>query len=602
MRFSVVLAGLLGGAATVIAQTTPTTTIEETVVVTASLEPEEAPNVNATADIITAEEIRRRQVPAIADALATVPGLTLARAGSPGKVTSLFTRGTESDHTLVLWNGVELNNPFFGGFDWAFLSTEGVDRIEVVRGPFSSLYGSDALGGVVQVISRPARGGSLRLEAGERGYLRTGAQVGAELSAGAIQVMGHVHRDDGVLVNDTYDSEEVAVQAEWPLAESSRLGFVGRFNESDNGIPFSGGNPSPQRTLGWRESQLALPYSYRTGRWGITAHLSRMHLEQTFRDPDDPFGFTASDTEAERTRIRATARYRFAADGHLAFGAEQERAEVDDRSVFGTNLNGSAQNTGAVFAEWTGELPRMRWVAGVRHDDNGNFGTRTTPRLSALWSVGKGTRIRGSWGESFRAPSLGELFYPFSGNPDLQSEIGRSTELAVERDIGAWNYGIAAFDNRMTNLIEFDFATFTNRNVGEARSRGAEVWARYRNRTFDLSANATLLSAKDTTNDRSLLRRPEESASLVVSWHPERWLWNLTGRYVGARADIDAATLARVENPAYLRFDLATHFPPLGPVRPYARVENLTDRKYQEVAGFPAPGRRWIGGLAVNWK
>ena len=266
----------------------------ELLVVTATLEGQTDVELPASIEVIDAAEIAARQATRVVDLLATVAGVSVARSGAPGQVTSLFTRGTESDHTLVLWNGVPLNNPYFGGFNWAFLPTDGVDRVEVVRGPFSSLYGGDALGGVVHILSGegPAGGGgTLRLEAGEDGYSRLGLAAGLRRGAARLDVAGHVRRGDGRFENEFFDGEEVVARADWGLGTDMRLGLVARAGNSDTGIPFSGGSPSLERRIGFQQRELAVPFEAAVGDWSVRARVSRVTYATEFRDPLDAFGF-----------------------------------------------------------------------------------------------------------------------------------------------------------------------------------------------------------------------------------------------------------------------------------------------------------------------
>ena len=368
MRSIFVFAGILGGVIPAAAQTPPPT-VRETVTVTATLEEERVDEVPASVDVITAAEIRARGATAISDLLKTVPGLAVVRSGVPGQATSLFSRGTESDHTLVLWNGIELNDPYFGGFNWAFLATEGVERIEVARGPFSALYGSDALGGVVQVLSAPVEGVKLRLEGGEDAYQRAALTAGWVGSRARVEVAAHRRRGDGAFQNAFYDSDEIVAHGTWTLSPGKTLGFVARVNESDTGIPFSLGAPSLERRISWRESELAVPFEVELDRWRLEARLSQVDYESSFRDPFDPFGFTSGDTESQAQRVRAVASYRLPEGARISFGAEAERLEVSDRSSFGVSLDGDRQETWAVFGETALQLGRARLDLGVRHDD-----------------------------------------------------------------------------------------------------------------------------------------------------------------------------------------------------------------------------------------
>jgi len=213
------LIGILGGVVPVVAQTPQpqSTLFEEAIVVTASLDEEQESDVPAAVSVIEAVEIEARQATEVAALLASLPAMTVVQSGSPGQVTSLFTRGTNSDQTLVLWNGVELNDPYFGGFNWAFMPTEGVGRVEAVRGPFSSLYGGDALGGVVQILSAPREGADLQLEGGENGYRR--GQVSASTNFGSthFEVAGHLRRGEGRVDNDFFDGEALMARADWEI-------------------------------------------------------------------------------------------------------------------------------------------------------------------------------------------------------------------------------------------------------------------------------------------------------------------------------------------------------------------------------------------------
>ncbi len=608
MRWSLMLLGILGGWVPALAlpgQQAPPTVRDE-VVVTASLDGEERDQLPAAVEVVDAAEIEARQARTIADLLATVPGLAVVRSGSPGQVTSLFTRGTESDHTLVLWNGIELNDPYFGGFNWAFLPTDGVERVEIVRGPFSALYGGDAVGGVVQVLSGRRDGLALTLEGGGDGYARAGVAAGATLGrpgrpgSTRLDVFAHARRGDGRFDNDFFDGEEVVARLGWELAPEVSLGVVLRWNDSDTGIPFSGGAPSLARRIAWRERELALPFEAGVGRWRVQAALSRVDYESLFLDPEDPFGFTRSDTESEALRASAVASRRFGERGRISFGAEVERLEVTNDTVFGINLDGDRQTTRALFAETARRLGPVRLDLGVRYDDSTAYGGQASPKLGLSLPLTAGTRVWAAYGEGFRAPSIGELFFPFSGSEELEPERTRSVELGLERRAGSWRLTLAGFENRLTDLIDFDLATFRNVNVGRARTRGLEAAAAYSRGALTARAGAAYLETEDRDSGLELLRRPRHAASLVVGYRPGAWTLSATGRYVGSRADVDPATFARRRNGGFATLDLAVRRELSERFAPYLRLENAADRGYQEALGFPAPRRTLVGGLAIE--
>ena len=597
-----VMAGILGGGIPLLAQSSPNhPTFEESVVVSASLDQEDRDNVPASVTVIHAEEIEARQADTLSEAIATVPGIAVMQAGPPGQQTSLFTRGTESEHTLLLWNGIPLNDPYFGGANWQFVPLDGVARIEVARGPFSALYGSNALGGVVQVFTGSRQGGMFTAEGGEDGYYRGGLAAGTDLGKLRLDVTGHLRRGGGELENDFYDSEEMLARGLWTVRPGMSLGLLARVNDSKTGIPFVSGLPNPTGDISWQEQELAVPFLADLGTWEIEAQLSQTRFDGAYRDPDDPFGFTSSDTDSEGLRGRAVATWRKSDDLWIAFGSETESLEVTNTSSFGSNLDAADQKTWAVFGQGSWGRGPVRFDAGVRRDDNNVYGSETSLRAGIVVKAGAATRLRASYGEAFRAPSLGELFFPFTGNPDLQPETGESFEVGIEREAGAWRLGLTGFENRLQDMIDYDFLANRNLNVDRARTRGIEGEAGFRQGIFSASWNATWMETEDLSTGLELFRRPEWSSALLLTARPGDWTLNLEGRYVGERPDVDAVTFQRTENPDYVRVDLAARWKALGWLAPYARLQNAADEEYEEVLGYPAPGRTLIGGVAVEF-
>ena len=593
------IAGILGGGWPALAQN-PVPVFEDTVVVSASLETSDREDTPASVTILDSEEIEARQADTLADLLGTVPGLSVVQAGSPGQQTSVFTRGTESDHTLLLWNGIPLNDPYFGGVNWQFVPLDGVERVEVVRGPFSALYGSNAVGGVVQVFSGSRQGGVATLEGGEDGYLRGGLAAGADLGAVRLDTNGHVRRSEGELDNDYFDSEEAVARLRWTIRPGVSLGLTGRANDSESGIPLSAGLPTPRRRISWEEREVAVPFRVESGSWEVDAQLSSTRFENGFSDPDGPFPIF-SDTDSEALRGRAVGTWKAGDDFWIAFGGDWERVEVTNISGADLNLDGARQRTWAAFGQGSWGRGPFRAELGLRRDDNDVFGAQTSLRAGGVVKLGEQTRLRASYGESFRAPSLGELFFPFFGNPDLQPEKGESYELGIEHQAGGWRFALTGFENKLRNLIDFDPQTFVSVNVGRARTRGVEGEAGFDRGIFAARLSATYLDAENRDTGRELLRRPRESASLLLTARPGAWTFNLEGRYVGERLDTDEATFSQRENPAYTRVDAAARWRALSWLAPYARVENVVDEEYEAVLGYPSPGRTLIGGLAVTF-
>jgi vitamin B12 transporter len=578
-----------------------TPAFDETIVVSTSLSPESRDEITTSVTVVDAKEIAARQVTNLSEVLSTVPGVALVQAGSPGQQTSLFTRGTSSVQTLLLWNGMQLNDPYFGGANWQFLPTDGVSRVEIVRGPESAVYGSNALGGVVQVLTQPGNGVSLRLEGGSHGYKRGGLSGGWSLGAVQLDLAGHVRRGDGEIRNDTFDSDDLLARALWTLAPGVSLGVIGRANNSETGIPLSGETETPHRHIAWREREVGIPFRLERGTFALDAQVSRVAFDNSYRDPDDPFGFTRSDTTSEALRGRTVGSWQALPDLKLSFGTEVERLKVTDASTFGSNLNGAHQRTWAVFGQAGYNAGRFHGDIGVRRDDNDVYGGETSLNVGGVVALGGGFRLHASYGEAFRAPALGELFFPGSGNPDLQPEIGRSYEVGLDRQAGGWRFVLTGFMSRQHNLIDFDSATFREVNVNRAKSRGIEAEVGVRRGIFSARLNGTYLDTEDQETGLALLRRPRQSGNLVLTLSPPRFTFSLTERVVGERPDVDPVTFTRSTNPGYQRLDLAASYQALSWLAPYARIENVADRAYAQALGFPAPGRTVIGGVAVTF-
>lgn len=597
-------AGLLGGESPVRSQEpnqTAIPTFNDQLLVSASLDAEEKDRTPASVTVVPASEIEARQATTLADAITLVPGLSIVQTGSPGQQSSLFVRGAESEQTLLLWNGIALNDPYFGGANWQFVPTDGAERIEIVRGPFSALYGSGAMGGVVSLLTGREDGGTARLEGGEDGYLRGSVAAGATLGRLRLDGVGSVRRGGTELANDDFDADDLTLRGLVDLSESVEVGLLVRGNESETGIPFSGRTATPDQRIAWREREVALPvHALVGGTWEIEGQLATTRFDNAFRAPSDPFGFTRSDTESEGRRGRLVGSWQGPRDLRLSFGGDAERLEVTSSSSFGTSLKGAHQRTWAAFAEASAPVGRGQVQVGFRRDDNDVYGEQTSLRAGAVVPFA-GFRLRASYGESFRAPSLGELFFPGSGNPSLRPEEGKSVEIGLEREIGVARVSLVGFENRQNDLIDFDLATFTNVNVARARSRGVEGEVSARRGIGSVRLSATYLDAEDRATGEPLLRRAKRSASLLLGLTPKSWSFALSGRYVGERADVDPVTFGRTENPSYLRFDLSARYAGWSKFEPFARVDNLADREYEEALGFPAPGRTWVGGVAVRF-
>lgn len=595
--------------APLLAQAVPSVTAE--VVVTADARPEPQRTLGVAATVIGAEDIDRSKATSLPDLLRTVPGLDVVQSGGSGTVTSLFLRGTNSTQALVLVDGVKLNSPFFGLVDVSSLSTANLERIEVVRGPFSSLWGSEAIGGVVQLFTRrtPAE---KRIEGRVTGALGNDSAVqgtaDVALRAGNVSVTGGWRRAtvEGALPNEFFDVTNLSGGAEVGLGGGSHLSVVLRRDASVTGIPFSEGVPTPYRKTTADTVTLAVPAVVTLdAATTLEASLLASRDRPTYSDPGDPYGFTYSSTDARRAGGRLVLTRDFGAQ-RLSLGSDAERTNVTGSNSYGNPLSGETVTSWSVFVEDRISLLSGRLVvtAGLRRDDPSSYGSVWSPRGTAAFLLSSVVKIRAAAGEAFRSPTTGELYYPFSGNPDLKPE--RSTSYEVGTDISlttALTWETTFFRNDIRDLIEYVPQTFTNQNVGRARTQGVETALHGEvGAGFFGRASYAFLDTKDLDTGLPLLRRPKNRASATVGKSFAKGAsFEVAGIWVGSRLDRDAADFTRlVEMPGYFRLDVAATAPRLlGHVAPFLRVTNVFGSSYQEASGFPAPGRRFLAGLDV---
>ncbi|MEO7793510.1 MAG: TonB-dependent receptor, partial [Thermoanaerobaculia bacterium] len=266
------------------------------------------------------------------------------------------------------------------------------------------------------------------------------------------------------------------------------------------------------------------------------------------------------------------------------------------RDAFSSGIADEQQRTWAAFGQVAWKRGPLRVDAGLRRDDNDVFGAETSAKAGVAWAISEAWRLRASFGEAFRAPSLADLYYPGFSNPELQPEGSESYEVAVDGGSGAWQTTVALFQNDLDNLIEFDFATFLPQNVGRARTRGVEGSLAYRRGLFDGRLVATWLDAENLDTGGPLLRRPDESASFVAFVRPGAWTVGGVVRYVGDRTDFGDVPLD-----AYTTVDLSLAWRFAERWEPFVRVENLFDEEYEEAAGYPAPGIGFRTGIELRF-
>ena len=582
---------------------TQTPKIADQIIVTASDLPETVASTPAAVTVVTKKEIDDRAARGVADVLREVPGLSVSRTGSLGKTTSVFVRGASSKQVLVLWNGVEINDPYFSGYNWGQFSTVSVQRIEVARGPFSSLYGADAVGGVVNIITRGGRDhADLDIAAGGRGLFNGQVAFGQASGSTTFDIAAEHRQDNGFAPNDNDRQNSLLGGFTFAPMSNVSLGIFGRKASYDLGVPRNTNDfatayvATPHHRENGTEWQLAVPISAELGAIHSELRVSQNHRDDRNADPDaKSFGATRS----MRRTLHLAARTATSI-GTIVVGAEGEKAEAENHDSFGLDIDTHHRSSNAFFVEDRLSRGPFELSAGARRDHYDTFGSETSPRIGAAWTW-SGNKIHAAYGEAFRAPQIGELYLPFFGNPDLHAERSKSAEIGYDRffDSGA-SVSITAFRNSFRDLIVYDLAANKFANVGLARSRGVEIGATERRGPFTTAISYTYLRAIEEPSGLQLVRRPKHSGSLAIGYDRGAGNAQLVVARVGSRPDVnDLFPFGTVTNAAYTVADLTARWK-MGAITPYAKIENLTNTRYQEVFGFPSPTRRALLGIRYS--
>ena len=613
-RFLFPIAAAAALAAPAGAQTVPP--VSENVVVSASLAPETEPAVSSSVTVITRQQIEQSGKTDVLELLRQVPGVDVVQSGDAGKVASVFLRGTNSTQTLVLIDGVRVNSPYFAGYDFSALSTQDVERIEIVRGPYSALYGSDAIGGVISILRRAPSAepsGRATAAAGNRAFHEETLFATAGTGPVALSVSGRDAHDGGEpqdvagtrVDNDGWRDRNASAAVDWNAAPGFRAGLRVERMFARSEIPSDAGQPTPRRFTDFAQTTWTLPVRAALSEQNaLSGALYDVALHPTAVDPDDTSGFFQSETRARTRGARVVDSWK-ASDGNtLSAVASYERSTVDSGGAFGTLIaNRRISTWGAGVDDQIAFFGgRLHVVAGVRFDRHSAFGSSTSPRVSAVWNAGPADAIRASWGTAFRAPSIGELYYPFFGNPDLSPERSRSFEIGLTHSAGRARFDVAAFRNDIRDLIQYDPVRQTNGNVGRARTEGIEASASAPIvSSLRGAVSYTFLRAVDENGGAPLARRPRHRGSLDLAWSSARWNASATLLFTGRRPDVQAVfPYGATEDPSYLRLDLHAEYR-FGHVAPFVNVENAADRRYEEASGFPARRRRLSAGLAASF-
>lgn len=573
------------------------------VVVTAQRLPTPADETLAAVTVITREDIEATNPQSISDLLRLQPGIDVVRSGGIGGNTSVFLRGSNSDHVLVLIDGVRAASSASGLFEWRQITPAQIERIEIVRGPRAALYGSDAVGGVIQIFTRQPQGMTASVTAGSRDTQRAEAGIGLG-EATRLAVNTSFTRTDGISAtnssnfshdpdNDGYINRSVNARFTTPLWSDAVLRLSGWHANSD--IEFDEGvQDSVNGTYSARLSDRPLA----AWNYALTLGYNQDDIETKSAFP--------SRIETQRTTLDWQNNLDLGARQSLTLGLfwRRDTGKNIDATTSRLIFNDSITNS-AAYANWLGTFGRNDFELGVRYNQQSEFGGYPTGQLAWGHRFGAGYRMILSYGSAFKAPNLNELFHPgvggfFAGNPDLEPERSHSAELAFRYQQPGGRRRVEAnlFYTRIEGLIAFAGERSQAINIDKAQIPGLELQYADGIGRWRVDSSLTLQRPRNLTEDTRLLRRPDTKFSLVLA----RTLGQsglIRGELlrIGERIDIGGETLG-----GYTLLNLSGQVHLTQTLSLEGRIENVTDKKYENAFGFNTLGRmfylslRYAGG------
>ncbi len=582
----------------------------EPVNVTAQRLPSRAAETGSALTILTPTEIERRGAVEVLDLLKRAPGVAISRNGGFGATSGLRIRGSETGQVLVLIDGVRVNDStdISAAYDFSGLTVDGVERIEILRGPQSALYGNDAMGGVVNIITRKGRGPAKITGLVEAGSYQTfrqqaglsGAQQGFDyaLTAAHTQTKGFSRIYAGP-EKDGAEHLSLTGRGGYRFSEQFRLGVSGGYQKLDADFDPGATRDGPasvatEKLFGRVDGTLTLLD-------GTFENILSLTGSDTDRAYDEPLGFYRTSRYEGRSFGAEYQGNLTLFDKDVLTGGLATRTDTASTTIVGKAGPRFSQDTQSAFAQYKWKATEAFTVTlGGRYDDVESFGGKGTYRAAAAYRIaGTGTTLRSSYGTGAKAPTLFQRFDPQFGNRNLQLESSRGFDAGIEQEVSkTLTLSAGVFQNRYRNLIQYQGAGYTN--VGRATTRGIELGATWTGvPDLTLAANYTFLEAEDGATHLRLPRRPKHTLNLTADYAiTETWQLGGAMRFVTEQKD-NGFSADKI--PPGLIFDARTSYKITNGAQLYLRADNLFDADGRETARYRAPGRSAYVGVKAEF-
>lgn len=570
----------------------------------------------APASILTERDIQNRNQSTVSDLLRTIPGLSVSQNGGVGSLTQIRLRGSEANHIVVIIDGVEVANPSSGEFDFGGLRNEDIVKIEVLRGEQSALYGSDAIGGVINIITHAgstSESWRASVEGGSRDTLEGQLSAVLPLGDAALTINGNLFTTGGYdisgLEGEVDGSKSRAINLGLNAVKvagitlSAKYGNATRETDFDSDSDFDGrlNNTTDNSEVTTETARIDARFALAGFDHKLTAHMVET-------ETDTVGGFSTNSIGSRH--VANWAAQRDFSDAHsLTLLAETEHEQYEITPNF-TEANAQPENwTYALTGDYRYSKNDITLTASARHDINDLFQDTTTWRVGAGYGFDWDGRLRGSIGTGVKNPTLIELFgfFPstqFIGNPDLEPETSLGVSIGYEQTFGDFDFSVDIFKselkNEITTLFNPDFSTTVVNIETDSSRQGVEITAGWSVDNFNLQGSASFLDSEQ--DDVEEIRRPDFIASVTSTWFPVEQLGlTLSVDHNGKQLDTDFATFQNVELDSFTLVGANARYMLNDNIALTLRGANLLDEEYQEIVGYASPSRAIFGGLELDF-
>ncbi len=614
--------------------------IQDSIVITSNRFATPIEKIASSVTVLSETDIENSKSMMLSDLLKQVPGLDVVRSGGAGTQTSIFMRGTSSSHTLVLIDGIEMNNPSSAttSFDFGSLNVSNIQRIEILRGPQSVLYGSDAVGGVIQIFTKRGFGDlktEISSEAGSYGSFSESIHLSGSKDKIDFSIFGArkdsegfstIREDAGGFEKDGFESTDIIANLGMQLLTNYELTTHFRFTDATADIDGSFGvlddpnfvSNNKMYSVGLKFKSFVSDAQY----FKPTISIDFMNQDLNSVNEEDANHFSETsqyDAQGRRIKLSATNLMKVSENLNSIVGVEYEKESFNSeyQATYFDYWNNVVASSNSVINEVSATTISLfgldEWAVneqfslsgGVRYDNHEDFGSQVTYRFTSLYNFpSEGMTLKAVYGTAFKAPSLYQLNHNLYGNQDLQPEENKGWEIGFEKSTQdkILRFGATYFSNAIDNLIGFD-ASFKSININEATSKGVEAFAQISFPNSSVRMDVTYTDTKDVTNGSRILRRPKEKISFTLNQKISQALQaSVFIHTVGNRFDTDFRPWPFLDEvlDGYTIVNLSGSYQILDNLKLNGRVDNLFNEDYQDVLTYNTPNRSAYLGLKIS--